>query len=192
MPSADDRDQSGAGDSGASPQPGDPNSPPSSGELENAQQDTTANSTDQTTPPCNKTHWIEIKLLDQDGNPIPSEAYLLTGPDGNAQNGSLDDQGFVRIEGLGPGTCSVAFPNLTQRYKPDLVDGNNPPSGSDGSSSDGSSQQSDSPDNSSQQSSSPDGQPAPDGSSTGSGPSPSSDASDSSSAPQSTDSDDSN
>lgn len=57
--------------------------------------------------------WIEIELVDQDGDPVPFEAYRVTLPDGSTVDGSLDKQGFVRISGISrPGECQIEFPRL--------------------------------------------------------------------------------
>jgi type VI secretion system secreted protein VgrG len=60
-----------------------------------------------------KKHWIEIELLDEDGNPVPGEPYKITLPDGTTvADGTLDDKGFARVDNIDPGTCKVTFPNL--------------------------------------------------------------------------------
>ncbi len=58
-----------------------------------------------------KTSWIEIKLVDEQNNPVPGEPYSVTLPDGETvAAGTLDEKGFVRIEGIEPGTCQITFP----------------------------------------------------------------------------------
>ena len=59
-----------------------------------------------------KKSWIEIELVDEDDKPIPGEKYKITMPDGSAKTGTLDENGFARVEGIDPGTCNVTFPNL--------------------------------------------------------------------------------
>jgi type VI secretion system secreted protein VgrG len=60
-----------------------------------------------------KKHWIEIQLNDEDGKPVPGEAYKVTLPDGTTvADGTLDDKGFARVDNIDPGTCQVTFPNL--------------------------------------------------------------------------------
>lgn len=56
--------------------------------------------------------WIEIELVGEDDKGIPGEAYKLTTPDGLVAEGTLDQNGFARIEGLEPGTCKICFPKL--------------------------------------------------------------------------------
>jgi hypothetical protein len=59
-----------------------------------------------------KKTWIEIELVDEAGEPVPGESYEITLPDGTTTKGTLDGQGFARVEGIDPGTCKVTFPNL--------------------------------------------------------------------------------
>src|SRR5262249_54784432 len=60
-------------------------------------------------------HWIEIKLVDTENKPVPGEAYRVILPDGQtAAEGTLDEKGFARVDGIDPGTCKVTFPNLDQ------------------------------------------------------------------------------
>jgi len=67
-----------------------------------------------------KTHWIEIELLDEAGKPVAGEPYKITLPDGTTvADGTLDDKGRAKITNLDPGTCKVSFPNLDQdAWKP--------------------------------------------------------------------------
>ena len=58
-------------------------------------------------------HWIEIRLVGEDGSPVPGEEYAVVLPDGTRARGYLDDQGFARVENITtPGTCRVFFPGL--------------------------------------------------------------------------------
>ena len=60
-----------------------------------------------------KTHWIEIELVDENGKPVPGEEYKVTLPDGSTvASGTLDGKGKARVEGIDPGSCKVTFPNL--------------------------------------------------------------------------------
>jgi type VI secretion system secreted protein VgrG len=62
--------------------------------------------------PEDKTHWIEIKLTDEQGKPVPGEPYRVVLPDGQtAVEGTLDEKGMARVEGIDSGTCTVTFPN---------------------------------------------------------------------------------
>lgn len=67
-------------------------------------------------PPSSETSpektWIDIQLVDEDGEPIPGERYILKITDGSTREGNLDDSGRVRVNGIDPGTCTVVFPDL--------------------------------------------------------------------------------
>jgi hypothetical protein len=56
--------------------------------------------------------WIAIRVLDEDGNPVPDVAYSVTLPDGSIMTGSLDDQGFARFDEIDPGQCQISFPEI--------------------------------------------------------------------------------
>lgn len=67
----------------------------------------------QTDEENKKKSWIEIELVDQDGNPVPGEKYRVTLPDGTTlAEGSLDEKGRARVDGIDPGSCKVTFPEL--------------------------------------------------------------------------------
>jgi type VI secretion system secreted protein VgrG len=65
----------------------------------------------QTVSP-DKTHWIAIQLVDDDGHVVPSEDYRITLPDGTEIEDILDRKGRAKITGIDPGTCKVSFPNM--------------------------------------------------------------------------------
>ncbi len=65
-----------------------------------------------TTPPTTDQAWIEIELIDENNQPVPGEPYKIELPDGSVATGSLDSNGFARVDGIDPGTCQVTFPNL--------------------------------------------------------------------------------
>lgn len=62
-----------------------------------------------------KTHFLEIELHDEDGEPVAGEEFRVVLPSGEAVRGFLDDKGFQRF---GPvddaGQCEVSFPNQDQ------------------------------------------------------------------------------
>jgi hypothetical protein len=56
--------------------------------------------------------WIEIKLKNQSGSPIPDEEYVLTFPDGSQRKGKVDELGNAIEKDIPPGSCKIDFPNL--------------------------------------------------------------------------------
>jgi type VI secretion system secreted protein VgrG len=69
-----------------------------------------ATQTSETNP--EKTY-IEIELVDEAGSPVPGEQYEVTLADGTTvARGTLDQNGFARIDGIDPGSCKVTFPRL--------------------------------------------------------------------------------
>lgn len=65
-------------------------------------------------PPALPVSWIEVRLLGEDGQPISDVRYLLTLPDGTRQEGTLDEDGLIRVDGIDAGDCDVSFPDLDQ------------------------------------------------------------------------------
>lgn len=64
-------------------------------------------------------HWLGIRLTDEEGNPVPNERYEVTLPDGSKVDGTLNEKGEARLEGVDPGTAKVDFPNLhDDEWKP--------------------------------------------------------------------------
>ncbi len=56
--------------------------------------------------------WIEIELVDESDEPVAGEKYRITVPDGRVASGTLDGNGFARVDGIDPGTCQITFPDL--------------------------------------------------------------------------------
>lgn len=67
-----------------------------------------------------ETTWIEIKLNDKDGQPVPGEAFeVWSSADEPVATGTLDEHGFARVEGLEPGSYQITFPRYDKRaWKP--------------------------------------------------------------------------
>lgn len=55
--------------------------------------------------------WIEIELQDRVGNPVPGQRFVLTTSDKQEIMGTLDKDGFARIENIAKGSCKVSFPD---------------------------------------------------------------------------------
>jgi len=58
--------------------------------------------------------WIEIEMVGEDDKPIPGEKYRITLPDDTVSEGTLDQNGWARVEGFEEGNCKVTFPDLDQ------------------------------------------------------------------------------
>ncbi|GEM_PF-3519252 len=60
-----------------------------------------------------KLTWIEIELVDEENHPIPNEEYKIILPNGNEVEGTLDENGLARVDGIEEvGNCQVTFPKL--------------------------------------------------------------------------------
>ena len=61
-----------------------------------------------------KKSWIELQLVyESNGKPVPGMAFEVTLPDGQTvYSGSLDDNGFARVDHIDPGSCQISFPYL--------------------------------------------------------------------------------
>ncbi len=59
-----------------------------------------------------KKSWVNIKLVDEAGNPVAGESYKVTLPDGKVSSGTLNEKGEAEVKGFEPGNCKITFPNL--------------------------------------------------------------------------------
>jgi hypothetical protein len=59
-----------------------------------------------------KKHFVAIEMHDEEGKPAAGESYKLTLPDGTVHEGTLDDKGRDRVDGIDPGTCKITFTDL--------------------------------------------------------------------------------
>jgi uncharacterized Zn-binding protein involved in type VI secretion len=53
--------------------------------------------------------WIEIELRDKDGNPMGNKKYRVHLPNGEIRKGTLDGNGYAKIDKVPPGRVQVAF-----------------------------------------------------------------------------------
>ncbi|MBU0994965.1 MAG: PAAR domain-containing protein [Proteobacteria bacterium] len=56
-------------------------------------------------------HFIEFKLQDKEGKPIPDREYRLILPNGELRKGKLNKNGEAREEDIPPGKCDISFVN---------------------------------------------------------------------------------
>ncbi len=59
-----------------------------------------------------KKEWIEIILVDLDGNPMPGVKYRITPPNGASVEGNLNQYGQAGLYQIDPGNCKITFPDL--------------------------------------------------------------------------------
>jgi len=57
---------------------------------------------------------IEIELVDENGNPVADEEYILYLPDGKERKGKVDSKGYAMEKDIPPGEILVKFPNLEE------------------------------------------------------------------------------
>ena len=58
-------------------------------------------------------HWIGVRLLDDNGQPLVGERYVVKLPDGTTvARGFTDKEGKAEIKGIDPGSCEIQFPDL--------------------------------------------------------------------------------
>jgi hypothetical protein len=66
-------------------------------------------------PPKKEKTWVEFRLVNDEGKPVPGARYKLKITDGSVREGSLDDNGSVRVPSLDPGMCEISFLDYDQR-----------------------------------------------------------------------------
>jgi type VI secretion system secreted protein VgrG len=61
-----------------------------------------------------KKSWIELKLVDEENNPVPGQGYEVVEGDGTTHTGTLNENGKAHVKLKNPGSCQVSFPDLDQ------------------------------------------------------------------------------
>ena len=56
--------------------------------------------------------YIEIELKDPQGDPVADEKYKLILADGTEKEGTLNADGYARVEGVPPGQYTIEFPDI--------------------------------------------------------------------------------
>jgi hypothetical protein len=60
-----------------------------------------------------KKSWIEIEMLDEKKRPVPGQAFrIILSDNQSVVEGTLNEKGFYRVEGIDSGTCKITFPDL--------------------------------------------------------------------------------
>lgn len=60
----------------------------------------------------NETHWVEIELVDEDGEAVAGVGYSIVTPDNQVYTGVTDEAGMARIDNIPSGQCQISFPSL--------------------------------------------------------------------------------
>jgi hypothetical protein len=58
--------------------------------------------------------FIEIEFVDEDGNPVADEDYILFLPDGSQRKGKVDSEGYAVEKDVPSGEITVEFPNIEE------------------------------------------------------------------------------
>ncbi len=61
-----------------------------------------------------KQSWVEVELVGEDNKPLAGVRFRITLPDNTVAEGTLNEQGVARVEGIEPGSCKITFPELDQ------------------------------------------------------------------------------
>lgn len=62
-----------------------------------------------------ETSWIEIEMVDEEGQPWPNEEYELTLADGSVKRGQLNARGLAHVNLPEKMVCQIGFPKLDRR-----------------------------------------------------------------------------
>lgn len=66
-------------------------------------------------PVVEVTTWVELLVVNEQGEPMPGVAYRITLPDGIQRTGTVDRFGLVRLTGVDPGQCVFELPDVDGR-----------------------------------------------------------------------------
>jgi len=67
--------------------------------------------------------YVEVHLEDENNQPMENQDFKLYLPDGTEKDGTTDEEGYARIEGVPPGPYTIAFPNRGQSSDTSAGDG---------------------------------------------------------------------
>jgi len=62
-----------------------------------------------TISPCTSKDWIDFRLVDASGKPMPGVGYRLESSDGQSAEGVTDENGCAGHDGLDPGKCRITW-----------------------------------------------------------------------------------
>ncbi len=66
----------------------------------------------ETSQLLNEDHWIELRLVNGQDEAIPNQPFELIDPAGKKITGTLDSNGYAKVQPVKSGSCTVHFPEL--------------------------------------------------------------------------------
>lgn len=54
--------------------------------------------------------WIELELLDEEGEPVAGAEYIVLLSNGSEIKGKMDENGYAKVNNVIGGSCRVTFP----------------------------------------------------------------------------------
>ena len=64
---------------------------------------------------CKNPSWVEIRLVDENGEPLAGARCRIHPPNGPPIDKVLDDEGLAYVEGIDPGQCRIELPDHPSR-----------------------------------------------------------------------------
>lgn len=64
---------------------------------------------------CKNPAWVEIRLVDGNGQPLAGARCRIHPPSGPPIDKVLDDEGLAYVEGIDPGECRIELPDHPSR-----------------------------------------------------------------------------
>jgi len=61
-----------------------------------------------------KKTWLDIELADEEKNPIPGEKFVVKLANGQEYEGTLNDEGKARVDGIDPENAKIKFPSIDE------------------------------------------------------------------------------
>ena len=62
-----------------------------------------------------KTHYIEVQLVDEEGNPVTGERVKFKLPNGKIATRITNEEGVAKVVRIDPGNCEISFPGLDDK-----------------------------------------------------------------------------
>jgi hypothetical protein len=66
--------------------------------------------------------WVELELVDEDGQPVGDQAFIVYMADGSQKKGNLDEDGYTRLEDVPPGPIRIEYPGVYSEDQEEAAD----------------------------------------------------------------------